>query len=151
MKKAILLIFLLATGILLLTFCPGQFGDFSVIFPNGYKYLRISGGYHVITKKSPVSGADIIHIDADVSLIGYQHPFIVGRVTTPSSLIEASNVVLGFFVSNVQDGEKQTGLIEKEWSKRLTELEINKINLLSPRKFASKENPLINSGLLRIE
>ena len=151
MKKAILLIFQLSTGTLLLTSCPGKFGDFSVVFPNGYKYLRISGGYHVITKKNPVSGADIIYIDADVSLIGYQHPFIFGRVTTPSSLIEASNVVPGFFVLNVEDGGKQTGLKEKEWSKRLTELEINEIILLSPREFVSEKNPLIDSGLLRIE
>ena len=150
-KKAFLLIFLLATATLLLASCSGQFGDFSVIFPYEYKYLRITSGYHVITKKNPVSGADVIYIDADVSLIGYQHPFIAGRVTTPSSLIKASNVVLGFFVLNVQDGEKQTGLKEKELSKKLAELEINEIILLSPREFASKKSPLINSRLLRIE
>lgn len=151
MKKVSLLTLLLATATLLSASCSGQYGYFSIIFPHGYKYSRITSDYHVITKKNPVSGADVIDVAADVSLIGYHHPFIAGKVTAPSNLVEASNVVLGFFVLNVQDGDKHTGLREEEFSKWLKELGINEIIMLSPKEFASEKNPLIASGLLRIE
>lgn len=151
MEKTLIVFILFATTTLLSTSCSVQFGRSIVVFPCGHKYSSITSGYHVITRRDPVSGADSFYIFADVSLIAYHHPFIVGRITTPSIRLGPPNGELGYFVLNVQNGDKQTGLKEAELSRWLQAVGIDSIHLLSPGEFSSKKNPLVTSGFLTIE
>ena len=131
--------------------CSGKHGDFAVAFPNGYQYVRITNDYHVITSRNPVSGSNEIFVSANISIIGYHHPFIAGRVTEPTPLVETSEVVLGYFIVDVEDGSKQTGLSECEFWNKLRSLDLTRVDLMTPIDFASERNPFVASGLLRIE